>query len=378
MASVYGKTTTEIRRELHSAPEKSGEEVKTSDHIAELLSKIPGMEVHRKMGIHGVVGIKRYGEGNAVGFRAELDALPVFQESNASYKSQNEGVSHVCGHDGHMVMVLDLLDRLEAAETDFGTVMVFFQSAEETGQGAREMVKVLKKKDNYPELKACFALHNIPGREKGKVFYRKETFACGSTGVEVNIKGRTAHAAHPEDAINPLFATAKLMQFAAKMPDQSGEHFALCTPIALHSGSQTFGTSPADATLLMTLRSEDKQHLKGMMKAFENEARRLTEKVGAECNVEFHEYFPPTVNTDFCSEAKNACQAAGIKCASLDKALRWSEDFAHFSKKYPIFLAGIGSGENQPALHAPDFDFPDELIEKGSAYFGEMYKTFAR
>lgn len=377
MASVYGKSTTEIRRALHSAPELSGEEVKTSDRIAELLKKIPDMEVHREVGMHGVVGIKRYGEGHAVGFRAELDALPVVQESDADYKSTNEGVSHVCGHDGHMAMVLDLLARLEEAKTDRGTVMVFFQSAEETGQGAREMIKELKEKGDWPELKACFALHNIPGRETGKIYFRKDTFACGSTGVEVDIKGRTAHAAHPEDAINPLFATAKLMQFAAKMPEQSPEHFSLCTPISLHSGSQTFGTSPAEATLLMTLRSEDKQHLKGMMKAFENEARRLTDKVGAGCEIEFHEYFPPTVNTDFCGEAEKACKSAGLACESLDKPFRWSEDFAHFSKKYPIFLAGIGSGEDQPALHAPDFDFPDELIEKGSAYYAELYKAIA-
>lgn len=378
MAAVYGKSTLEIRRELHRAPELSGAEVRTSDKMAELLSKIPGMEVHRGVGIHGVVGIKRYGKGNALGFRAELDALPVLEENELKYRSKNKGVSHTCGHDGHMTMVLDLVERLETSDTNFGTVVVFFQSAEETGQGAREMVNALKSQSDWPELKACFALHNIPGREKGKIWIRSGTFTCGSTGVEVNIKGRTAHAAHPEDAINPLFATAKLMQFAAKMPEQSQEHFALCTPISLHSGSQTFGTSPADATLLMTLRSEDKQHLKSMMLAFEKEARRLTKKVGAGCEVQFHEYFPPTVNADFCNQAEKACKAAKIECATLEEPFRWSEDFAHFKKKYPIFLAGIGSGVDQPALHAPNFDFPDELIKKGSAYYEELYKIFAR
>jgi metal-dependent amidase/aminoacylase/carboxypeptidase family protein len=115
-----------------------------------------------------------------------------------------------------------------------------------------------------------------------------------------------------------------------------------------------------------------------MMAAFEKEALRLTEKVGAGCAVEFHEYFPPTVNSDFCNEVKEACESANLKCEVLENPLRWSEDFAHFSKKYPIFLAGIGSGEEQPALHAPDYDFPDGLIEKGSAYFAELYKTFAQ
>ncbi len=379
MGNIFGCSTKEIRHKLHRNPEISGSEDQTAAYIAGLLGKVSDMTVYRDIGMHGVIGVKRYGEGPAVGFRAELDALPVEEESDADHKSQNEGISHACGHDGHMAMVLQALQNLENAKTKRGTAVFFFQSAEETGEGAEAMIGALTEKDlDIPELKACLALHNIPGEEKGIMVLRRGTFACGSSGIEVTVTGRTAHAAHPEDAVNPLNVSVKIISYAEDLPKDREDIFSLSTSIALKAGERTFGTTPKKAVLLLTVRSEDKAHLKKMMDCIGAEANILSREAGANSETEYHEYFPPTVNDDFFEAAREACEKAGLKTEDKDHPFRWSEDFAWFSEKYPTFYAGIGSGLNQPALHAPDFDFPDELIEKGGNYYAEMYKILTR
>lgn len=379
MGDLYGCSVREIRRNIHRNPEVSGSEKETASYIAELLDKVQGIKIYRDVGMHGVVALKKYGEGPAVGFRAELDALPVDEESASDYKSQNEGKSHACGHDGHMAMVLKALENLENAKTDRGTAVFFFQSAEETGEGAEAMIDALsEQKIKLPELSVCLALHNIPGAETGVVVLREGTFACGSSGIEVTVQGRTAHAAHPEDAVNPLNVAVKLINYAEDLPKKEEDIFSLSTSIALKAGERTFGTTPKKAVLLLTVRSEDKAHLKKMMDCIGAEANILSGEVGANAETAYHEYFPPTVNGDFTETARKACEKAGLRTEHKDRPFRWSEDFAWFSEKYPTFYAGIGSGVDRPALHAADFDFPDELIEKGGAYYAEMFKIFTR
>lgn len=377
---IFGKSTTEIRRELHRHPEVSGKEEKTAERIAGYLHKVEDIQIKKNVGDHGIIAVKRYGPGKVIGFRAELDALPIAELNDLPHTSKVEGVSHVCGHDGHMAMVLDMVEKLEAASIQRGTVVLFFQSAEETGAGADLMMNDIENGDvDIPIPEICFAIHNIPGLALGKVSSKDDVFACGSVGMMARIEGKTAHAAHPESAVNPLIMACELMQYGQNLPeheDVSG--FALCTPISLHSGSDTFGTSPPDATLQMTFRAAENEALEKMMELIKTEAETLTSEAGASLETSFVEHFPSTVNTPVYDKVESVCKEAGIECTPLKEPFRWSEDFAHFSRLCPIFLMGVGSGTDQPALHNPDFDFPDALNEIGGALYAALYKSFSQ
>ncbi len=377
MSNCYGISISEVRKILHQYPETSGDEKETAARIQTYLQKIEGLSIHDQVGGNGIVAIKKYGPGPALGFRAELDGLPIAEKSEVQHTSKVDGKSHACGHDGHMAMVLELLCMLENSKTKSGTVVLFFQPSEETGEGAAAMVKHIHDHDiAIPSMEICFAIHNIPGRPLGTVLMCEGAFACASVGVQLKLFGKTAHAAHPEDAVNPLLIACALMQFGLDLPkseDHSG--FTLCTAISLESGSKTFGTSPDEALLRLTLRADSSEVLNIMCKAFETECMRKAEAAGAVAEVEFFEHFRATENTRHGQAARQAAENAGLSVEDLDKAFRWSEDFAHFDKLCPIFLIGLGSGIDQPALHAPNFDFPNELIPMGAALYHELYKA---
>lgn len=370
---LVGKPIPTIRKILHQHPEGSREESQTAHIISEYFSYLKGFTILRNVGYNGLVAFRKFGEGKTIAFRAELDALPILEDSKREYASQNEGVSHVCGHDGHMSILLSLAKDFNDNPPAHGTVCFIFQSAEETGEGAAAMVE----NDDFLNIgiDECYALHNIPGLEMGSVHSKTGSFACASVGLTAQIAGRTAHAAHPEDAINPLNAAIELWNQIRQLPDhEKVNDFALATSIALHSGESTFGTSPANAELMVTMRAAltaDLEFMKNECMAFANKIGKAT---GADFKLNFQEFFPATENAELIETLKEACSNVGVPFQEMKKPFRWSEDFAHFSKRFPTLMFGLGSGLQQPALHAPDFDFPDEIIEPGKDVFSEIYK----
>lgn len=370
---LVGKPITNIRKILHKHPEVSREERHTAEIISEYFSQLQDFIILRNVGYHGLVASRKFGEGKTIAFRAELDGLPILEKSDEDYSSQNKGVSHVCGHDGHMSILLSLAKDLNENPPTYGTICFIFQSAEETGEGAAAMIEnadFLKL-----EIDECYALHNIPGLEMGSVHSKVGSFACASVGVTAEVVGRTSHAAHPEDAINPLNAAIELWNKIKKLPNNENiREFALATSIALHSGEKTFGTSPAKAELMVTMRAALTADLEFMKEECINFATKINNDTGAVIKFKFQEYFPATENCNLINGLKKACNKAGLSFQEMKKPFRWSEDFAHFSKCFPILMFGLGSGTHQPALHAPDFDFPEEIIENGKAIFYELYK----
>ena len=370
---LIGQPIKHIRRKLHQNPEVSREERNTAFEIAKYFEEIPGYTILRNIGFHSLVAYKKFGQGPGIGFRAELDGLPIQEESDLEYRSKNPNRSHVCGHDGHMTILLALAKQFEENPPASGTVYFIFQSAEETGEGAKAMVE----SPDFQELEIdfCYSLHNIPGREKGLVVSKTGSFACASVGFTAKIIGKTAHAAHPEDAINPLEAAIELWTQVKSLPEnQKIDDFALATSIALHSGEKTFGTSPAHAQLCVTMRAAQTDHLNFMMDQIKAIAKEISNETGAKINIEFQEYFPATENADLLQNIIQACKNAGTPFVAMEEPFRWSEDFAYFSQKCPTLMFGLGSGINQPALHAPNFDFPDDIIETGKNVFYEIFK----
>ncbi len=370
---LIGKPITDIRRILHQEPELSREESQTAKKVADYFSSLNNFKIEGPFGFSSFVAIRKFGDGPVVAFRAELDALPIKEISNSEHTSKNIGWSHVCGHDGHMSILLALANELDQNPPSSGTVCFIFQSAEETGEGAAEMIKA----ESFRKIGIdfCYSLHNIPGLEKGSVHSKKGSFACASVGLTARIEGKTSHAAHPEEAINPLQVAIELWSGVKALPQNNAvDDFALATSIALHSGGKTFGTSPASAELLVTMRAARTEHLDFMMKQCKSIANNLELESGAKIELSFQEYFPATENADLMEKLKEACLRSHVDFNELNVPFRWSEDFAHFSKCFPTLMFGLGSGVDQPALHAPNFDFPDEIIEPGKSVFYQLYK----
>src|SRR5690606_16214567 len=251
---LVGKPIQTIRKLLHQHPEVSREESHTADLISHYFSHLNDFTILRNIGYHSVVAYRKFGDGKTIGFRAELDALPILEASNAKYASLYKGVSHVCGHDGHMSILLSLAKDLNDNPPTQGTVCFIFQSAEETGEGAAEVIENagFRKLD----IDECYALHNIPGLEMGTVHSKVGSFTCASVGVRIHITGKTAQAAHPERAVNPLNIAIEMWHQIREIPNKEEiKSFALVTSIGLHSGDGNFGTSPANAELMVTMRA---------------------------------------------------------------------------------------------------------------------------
>jgi len=366
----------EARRELHRNPETAGEESGTADFIADYISNhLKDFEIRRGIGGHGLVATKRYGEGPHIAFRAELDALPVLEKNAIPYQSKTEGKSHACGHDGHMSIVLKAAELIEQSQNPAGTLSILFQPAEETGQGSVAMLEDLDFKDFAP--KVMYALHNIPGRTMGLVYSRSGTFACGSVGVRLHLIGKTAHAAHPEDAINPILLSQTILNEVTALATRA-KSFALVTPIALRAGEKTFGTTPLKSTVLLTMRAELSEDLNYLMKQTEKLVENLQKSSGAEISLSFEEFFPVTRNRRFLSEVREACQELDRPFEEMDVPFRWSEDFGHFADRCPIHMFGLGSGADTAPLHASNYDFPDELILQGAQVFAKLFEIHQR
>ncbi len=368
-----GASIASIRKDLHRSPELSGKEKETAKFIKSFFKGLSGFEISDFGSHHSFLVSKRYGPGGGIGFRAELDGLPIAEVASHSHSSESQGRSHACGHDGHMSVLLALAEKLEGLNTSHGTVYFIFQSAEETGEGATAIVEtgVLQKID----FDAIYALHNIPGFPLGEVFCKVGSFACASVGCEIEIEGRTAHAAHPENSINPLEAAIELLESIKLLPAFADKgHNTILTPIALNSGIKSYGTSPVNASLIFTFRTEETQLLNELRAAISEMVSLSAERRGTKNKLRFEEYFPATANDAvLVANIKAVTGKMGVRYTTLSSPFRWSEDFGSFGAVGAVLLFGLGSGENSPQLHAPDYDFPDVLLERGSDLFLELY-----
>jgi metal-dependent amidase/aminoacylase/carboxypeptidase family protein len=202
-------------------------------------------------------------------------------------------------------------------------------------------------------------------------------FASASRGMKIELSGKSSHAAEPENGINPGYGMAKMLIEYHKVIKNKKlfSDFVLLTPIHMRLGNLAYGTSPGDGEINLTLRSYHDKDMKKLTKTLEKITRDIAkqEKLGVDIN--YLEVFPATVNNSSCSTIiKKACKELKLDTEKLKQPFKWSEDFGHFTSKYKGALFGLGSGVDQPALHNPDFDFPDELIPTGTNLFKNIYQ----
>lgn len=362
---------TEFRRDLHRYPELSGEEVETARKITAALKALSPTRILTGLGGHGVAAVFDSGkDGPTVLFRAELDALPIEERNDIAWSSQTIGKSHVCGHDGHMTMLLALGRMISRQPVAQGRVILMFQPAEEDGSGAKAVVA----DPAYQEIQAdwAFAIHIEPGRPFGYVSTCPGLINCASLGLKIKLTGKTAHAADPEDGVSPALAAAKLIP-ALDTLGHGGKldnDFRLVTITHAKIGEPSFGIAPGEAEIFATLRTAGDEGMASLESTARELACAVAEEFGLSISFEIHDNFAASINDPNAYEvATCAMDAIGVTFGDAGVPMRASEDFGVFGWNAKAAMLCLGPGEDYAALHNPDYDFPDDLIPIGSAIF---------
>ncbi|WP_333846637.1 amidohydrolase [Phaeobacter italicus] len=362
---------TGLRHSLHQIPEVSGAEEKTAAYIATYLRAYAPDRLLTGLGGHGVAAVyDGAADGPTVMIRCELDGLPIEELSDQPYRSTHAGRGHLCGHDGHMTMVAALAEDLAAKRPARGRVVLMFQPAEETGKGAPAVVADPAFGEIAPDY--AFSLHNLPGLAVGQIALCSGPANCASRGMRIRLSGRTSHAAAPQDGLSPAGAMAQLLPGLVALGGGTdlGPDYALVTLTHARLGEATFGIAPGEGEVWATLRTVNDTRMAQLIE----EATALVGKVCAEQGlgheISFDDVFEAcTNNPEAVAVLQKACDRVGLGVAMQDRPQRWSEDFGQFGKGAKAAMFWLGSGEDQPQLHNPDYDFPDAAIPVGAGLF---------
>jgi hippurate hydrolase len=369
------------RRDIHAHPEILFDVHRTAASVAEKLKAFGCDEVVTGIGKTGVVGVIRgKGEsgpaGRVIGLRADMDALPMEEQTNLPYRSTNPGKMHACGHDGHTAMLLGAAKYLAETRNFAGAAVVIFQPAEEGGGGGREMVK-----DGLMErfgIDEVYGMHNMPGLPVGEFAIRPGPMLAAADRIVIEIEGLGSHAAKPHTGIDPVLIGAQIVNQAQSIVSRSVDPIksGLISICQFHAGSAD-NVIPQTATLRGTARSL----LPEVRDTLENRLRQIVENTakayGARATLTYSRHYPVTRN--HAQQAEFAAAVAGgvVGAERVDTntpPLMGGEDFSFMLEARPGAFIFIGNGETA-GLHHPAYDFNDEVISVGASYWARLVET---
>ncbi len=254
-----------------------------------------------------------------------------------------------------------------------GKVVLLFQPAEETLEGALEVIK----DDNFKEIEPdyIFAIHNLPGFEENSVIVREGNFTSATNGVKIDLTGNTSHAASPEKANNPTDATLELLDFFRnKITIGDYKNYVLSTPVYTQIGSPDFGITPGNAQLKVTLRAYDNDDLDKMTEKLNETVKIVAQKHNLKSHISYSDYAVPVYNNMQAIETvKKAATENNLKIKEIKEPFKWTEDFGYFTVKYKGALVGFGIGDTKP-LHDKNYDFNDNVIMSAVKFLFSIYK----
>lgn len=360
-----------LRKELHSLPELSNKEIETARTIKEFVSVFAPDQIIENVGGNGLIFIfKGIEPGPNLLFRCDMDALPIHEINTFNYRSNKENISHKCGHDGHMAIVAGLAKSLNNQKHQKGQVILLFQPAEETGEGA---LKVLADQQFQKlEIDYVFAIHNLPGYKMHQVIVKEGIFNASVTTMLIKLYGKTAHAAEPEQGINPSFAFAEFIQEFNKymVNDPKNEDFVVITPVFTNIGALAYGTSAGEGESHFTIRCWSQQQMIQLKKTLVKLSETIANKHNLKLTINWAEDFQSNQNDNEAIQfVRNAAKQNGFDILEKKEPFKWGEDFGIFTQSYKGVMFGLGAGERTPFLHNPDYDFPDEIIDTGIKMF---------
>ena len=369
----YHAELTDIRRDIHANPELGLEEHRTADLVARKLEEW-GIEVHRGVGTTGVVGVLRSGNGEGtIGLRADMDALPILEANDVPHRSRNPGKMHACGHDGHTTMLLGAARYLAETRNFNGTVNFIFQPGEEGVGGALAMLQ----DDLFQRFpcNAVYGMHNRPGMPVGKYGIAPGTAMAGGGFFDINITGKGAHGARPEESIDPVLVGCHigtaLQSIVAR--NISPREMAVVSVTRILSGD-AYNVIPQTATLGGTVRVMKREVMTQVEQAMRRIVAGVAAGFGATAEVDFRIVFAPLVNhaAEFNAIADAAAELVGDGNVNrAQTAAQASEDFSFMLEKVPGAYINLGNGECAP-VHNHLYDFNDEAIPFGSALYARL------
>ncbi|MGM0667990.1 MAG: amidohydrolase [Bacteroidota bacterium] len=365
-----------FRKELHAHPETAGQERSTSGRLKQFIAPFKPDEIIENIGGHGIAFIfKGEQEGKKIMFRADLDALPIKEISELEYRSVYSDRAHLCGHDGHMTMLAGLAEALNKNRPLKGEIILLFQPSEETGEGAARVLEDSKftttVKPDY-----VFALHNLPGFPAGSVIINNSIFSSASVGLTVCLYGKSSHAAEPAKGKTPVRALSRIIDtlHAVQQSRDLFSDFVLGTVVHINLGEKRFGTSPEYGEISMTLRAYRDDDMEVLKNKVTGAVRNICQEEKIRFESEWKEEFLSLGNAPYPVQIiKKAAGVSGLELIEMDEPFKWSEDFSHFTRSYEGAMFGLGAGTDQPALHNPDYDFPDKIIVPGVNMFFNIY-----
>jgi len=360
-----------FRHELHRHPEISGEEHKTAERVVAFLAPLKPDRIVTGLGGTGVaVVFEAEKPGPTLMFRCELDALPIAETRESDHRSLVPGKGHMCGHDGHMAIISGLARGLARQRPGRGRVVLLFQPAEETGAGALAVLNTPAFESIRPDF--SFSLHNVPGVPLGHVELAEGPVNCASRGMRIRLSGRTAHASTPHSGRSPMMAVAAIMPALAALSTDAamGPQFAMVTLTHASLGEPTFGVAPGSAEVWATLRTLTDDRMDELRAAAEAVARSVAKAEGLGLAINYSDIFPHCENSAEAVEClSRALSAEAVPFGPGRLPMLGSEDFGRFRSVGPAAMFFLGSGPDCPALHSPDYDFPDALIGTGARVF---------
>lgn len=357
-----------LRRDLHAHPELGFQEQRTSDIVANFLQQL-GIEVHRGIGKTGVVGILKKGSSERmIGLRADMDALPMQDQSGTDWQSRLEQVSHACGHDGHTVMLLGAAEKLARDVSFDGSVCFIFQPAEEGLAGAKAMIDD-GLFSRFP-CEAVYAIHNWPELPLGQVQTRPGAVMAAADRFDIRVLGGGGHAAQPHLTRDTLLATSELVVQLNTLVSRALDpcETALLTVTRMQGGF-SHNMIPAEANITGTVRTFSPAAQATIEARLRQMAEHITAAHGLHAEVSYLRYYPATLNSN--AEAQFCLQAlteAGITAEAAPQPALTSEDFAFMLQARPGAYLWLGSAPCKPLHHAA-YDFNDALIPHGVNVF---------
>jgi amidohydrolase len=371
--ALFHDELTAFRRDIHAHPELGFDESRTAERVAQALESY-GIEVHRGVGKTGVVGVLKAGSSTrSIGLRADMDALPIQEANTFDHRSQHAGRMHACGHDGHTTMLLGAARYLAATRNFDGTVHFIFQPAEEGLGGAKAMID-----DGLFTRFPCdwvFGMHNRPKLPIGQFCVRSGAMMAGGAFFDIDITGVGSHGARPEAGIDSLMVAVQIASTLQTIVSRNVRPVdtAVVSVTQFHAGD-AYNVIPQTARLSGTVRAFSKDVMALVERNMRRIASGVAESMGATATVDFRVNFAPTVNN-----ADEADFAASV-CAELvgaDKVDRnpplimASEDFSFMLDRVPGCFVNIGNGDGDGdcEVHNPAYDFNDQAIPLGGAFF---------
>lgn len=363
-----------LRKELHENPELSGNEINTSKKIYSFLKTCNPTKIISNIGGFGVLAIfdsNKFGQN--ILFRADIDALPITEINTFKHTSLNKGISHKCGHDGHTCALLGFARLLSKNPPKKGKIIVLFQPAEETGEGAKKVINDPKFELIKPDY--IFAFHNIPEVPLHHIILKNNSFTAAVKSIIIKIYGKNAHAAEPEKGINPALAIAEIIQKFESLSNNNSEseNFSLITPIHINMGEIAYGTSAGYGELRFTLRTWTQENIESLSSDIINVLQAILIKHNLKIEYEWTEEFSATKNNN---EAINtillAAKHQNLEVQFKKEPFKFGEDFGLFTQQFKGAMFGIGAGTDCKPLHNPEYDFPDKILPTAIKLFHQI------